>query len=753
MRLFRFVSLAVCVASCSTLFADGPADNQWATVRQVPPPGVMIDPTDREALEGTLKTLSEKVAELRASKSAIVQQYLPDVEIFARAVKLALEEDGFFDPSDAKRAKDVLAEGLSRAEALAQGKTPWTTATGTVVRGFRSKLDGSVQPYGIVYRQDDLYPPPLSGMRADIWCRGRSEKGLELQFIAQRMTSASPEPAPGVMMIHPFGRYCNANKLAGEVDTLEVLEHALSEYPIDPQRVAIRGFSMGGAAAWHLAVHYPDKWFAATPGAGFSETPDFLKVFQKEELKPYPFEQTLWQMYDCPVWARNLRMLPTIAYSGEIDSQKQAADIMAAACWGLPEGERFELTHIIAPKTGHSITPAAKAEIEKRLARLDGLRSSTPPRSVSFTTTTLKYDSSHWIQVNALQEHWKPSSISTTWNPEFNNNGTSNISVQLENINDFSIVFATGDAPFMNTSQSAKVTIASPITEPQEERTPERNRKVIDQSLSADERALLAQEQAKQLLEEGARAHQKLMWQSQLKAGQPIYYVRFQSGYIPLRSDKSWGARFRRNAEGNWQLVSPIEPPSKDLVKKHNLQGPIDDAFMGPFLFVKPTAAGRHPEVDQWVDAEFNRAVREWHRQMRGDARVKTSEELKPEDIENYHLILWGDPQSNPTIAKVADKLPIQWGAEQISVGEQKFDAKSHAPVLIYPNPLNPEKYVVLNSSFTYREYDYLNNARQVPKLPDWAIIDLTTPPDARWPGKIAAADFFGEKWELKPAR
>ena len=70
---------------------------------------------------------------------------------------------------------------------------------------------------------------------------------------------------------------------------------------------------------------------------------------------------------------------------------------------------------------------------------------------------------------------------------------------------------------------------------------------------------------------------------------------------------------------------------------------------------------------------------------------------------------------------------------------------------VIYPNPLNPEKYVVLNSSFTYREYDYLNNARQVPKLPDWAVIDLTTPPDARWPGKIAAADFFGEKWELKP--
>ena len=49
-------------------------------------------------------------------------------------------------------------------------------------------------------------------------------------------------------------------------------------------------------------------------------------------------------------------------------------------------------------------------------------------------------------------------------------------------------------------------------------------------------------------------------------------------------------------------------------------------------------------------------------------------------------------------------------------------------PILIFPNPLNPERYVVLNSGFTFREYDYLNNARQVPKLPDWAVVDVTTP-------------------------
>ncbi len=56
---------------------------------------------------------------------------------------------------------------------------------------------------------------------------------------------------------------------------------------------------------------------------------------------------------------------------------------MAAASWNLPGPERFELTHIIAPKTAHSISPAARNEIEKRLATLDGLRTDTPPWEVT----------------------------------------------------------------------------------------------------------------------------------------------------------------------------------------------------------------------------------------------------------------------------------------------------------------------------------------------------------------------------------
>ena len=69
--------------------------------------------------------------------------------------------------------------------------------------------------------------------------------------------------------------------------------------------------------------------------------------------------------------------------------------------------------------------------------------------------------------------------------------------------------------------------------------------------------------------------------------------------------------------------------------------------------------------------------------------------------------------------------------------------------MLIYPNPLNPKKYVVLNSGFTFREYDYLNNARQIPRLPDWAILDIDQPRTSQRAAGIVDAGFFGERWEL----
>lgn len=682
--------LALGTALLSSLFplaarADGPADNLVENVRPIPPAGTDLEPEVKKSLEEKRDALGQKLQQLRQKGGPQVAEFLPDVEIFHRAVDQALRFGEFFDKNEGKQAEKVLAEGDARATALLDGKTPWTKQTGLVVRGYRSKLDGTVIPYGLAIPEVAFSGGPR--LRCDLWCRGRSEKGVEVQFIAQRMTQVGPVQPEDTIVLHPFGRYCNANKLAGEVDTLEALEHARRYYRIDGDKVAIRGFSMGGAAAWHLAVHYPDKWFAANPGAGFSETPDFLKVFQSEKLTPTWYEQKLWRMYDCPGWAANLWECPTIAYSGEIDKQKQAADIMEPAA--LKEG--LILTHIIGPKTAHAIHPESLKEIEQRLS---GLAMSAGDRTSGiqhFATYTLKYNSAGWFRVHGIKEHWEEARIDAkVSNPIAAEYGGFELAIKTKNVTDFTIQIPPGAKSY----------------EP-----------VLGISLTTEEN------------------------ETPIRLGVPVSRMTDGSLAMRVRIDS-------KKAE-----VVDLNSELPGLRKRHNLQGPIDDAFMDSFVFVKPSGKAKHPLVEDWVQSEMTHASKRWRQQMRGDVRMKPDTEIKDADIAAHNLILWGDPSSNAVLARIADKLPVKWTETEVIVGDQKFPADHHAPVLVFPNPLNPSKYVVLNSSFTYREYDDLNNARQVPKLPDWAVVDLTTKPNARWPGKIVAADFFDEKWELKPAR
>lgn len=672
-RLLPVVLIYLCIAP---LLADGPADNIADKVRRIPKLGITLSDEDRRILTAGRDELGKEIDGLRVelkSKPALLD-LLPDVQIFYNAVHYALKYDEFFKPAEITVARNMLARGMGRAKELRDGKPSWTSGTGLVVRGYVSKIDGSVQPYGLVvpasYRAG-------TGMehRLDLWFHGRGEELSELNFLDGRMKSPGEFTPPHTFVLHPYGRYCNANHFAGEIDTLEALDHVQKHYSIDENRIVARGFSMGGAACWAYAVHYADRWAAAAPGAGFSETPDFLRVFQNESYNPPWYEKKLLHWYDCTDWAINLFHCPTVAYSGEKDKQKQAADVMAAAM----EKEELTLKHVIGVGAGHSYTPAAKAEINRRIDAIAALGRDLPPADIRFTTWTLRYNRMHWVTVDAMEEHWE----------------RARVEAQIDG----------ADAIKVKTLNVAALTLSLP---PGQTLIPATTRKVI---VDLDGQELIAG---------------------------------------PVLSDRSWEAHFRKDDKG-WSVVTSAD--DKGLHKRHGLQGPIDDAFMDRFLMVRPTGKPLNDIVGKWVAGEIAHATEHWRRQFRGEALVKDDKAINEADIAGSNLVLWGDPSSNAVLAKIADKLPIRWTNEGIIVGKRVLSEKDHVPVLIYPNPLNPKKYVVLNSGFTFREYDYLNNARQVPKLPDWAILDVTQPPTSRAPGRVVDAGFFGERWELKAGR
>jgi hypothetical protein len=378
----------------------------------------------------------------------------------------------------------------------------------------------------------------------------------------------------------------------------------------------------------------------------------------------------LWHLYDATDYAVNLSNCPLVAYSGEIDGQKQAADIMAKA---LAE-EGMQMTHIIGPNTPHRYHPDSKIVINREIDAIVGKGRDANPRKIRFTTWTLAYNQMKWVTVDGLGKHWERARIDA----EVLNDHA--VSVSSSNVTAFTLAMGPGMSPLdlmhkpTVTIDSQTVTAAAPMT------------------------------------------------------------------------DRSWTAHFVKSG-GKWAAADTAGEAG--LRKRHGLQGPVDDAFLDSFIFVRPTGTPMAPGVAGWVSAEQAHAIKEWRRQFRGEAQVRDDTQIGDAEIAASNLVLWGDPGSNKVLARIADKLPVRWTADSIVAGKQHWPASTHAPILIYPNPLNPKKYVVLNSGFTFREYDYLNNARQVPKLPDYAIVDTTTPPDERYPGKIVTAGFFGEKWEF----
>lgn len=181
------------------------------------------------------------------------------------------------------------------------------------------------------------------------------------------------------------------------------------------------------------------------------------------------------------------------------------------------------------------------------------------------------------------------------------------------------------------------------------------------------------------------------------------------------------------------------------LHKTHALQGPIDDAFLDPFLMVRPTGVPWSKEVNQQALRTMARFDRLWGKFFRGHPFVKDDKDVTESDFAKYHIVLFGDPGSNKWIAKLSGKLPVKWTKESVTLGAQIFPATDSYPALIYPNPLNPAKYVVLNTGLTIDDRGY-NGDYGTPVWGDYAVVRVK--PGAPVPDMLTAG-LFDENWQL----
>lgn len=211
-----------------------------------------------------------------------------------------------------------------------------------------------------------------------------------------------------------------------------------------------------------------------------------------------------------------------------------------------------------------------------------------------------------------------------------------------------------------------------------------------------------------------------------------VFYVKGSDGWQVLSYQDSLS--FAANPTGN---------------KRHDSQGPIDDAFMSSFVCVTPTGTARSKEHSAWAQWTLNRFRTEFDKWMRGKLPEMKDTQLSFESMKNNNLILFGDPDSNSVMKKILPILPIEWKGNVITVNGTRYDASSHGLSMIFPNPTNPKRYVVINSGHTFHEKDFkASNSWLFPRLGDIAVQKFEPTKDGFNETTVWAAN-FDSRWNL----
>jgi hypothetical protein len=619
---------------------------------------------EKQQIQAKIDRLGAMIRDMRARR--VDDSLLVDVEIFHEAARwIMVFPEEFFNKNAVAHTLHVLDMGLERAAQLKDGKSPWLSQKGRLMRGYRSAIDGSVQPFQLTIPDDydGSRPVPL-----DVVEHGRQVSKYEVEFISSFAEQGANRPyLPGTIQVGIFGRGNNTYQWPGEADIFETIDAVKKAYKIDLDRVALRGFSMGGAGVWHTALHQPDLWATVEEGAGDNEShrmPALENLAAHQQATCHIFDN----MYE---WALNTFNTPFVAYVGEIDGtfrnhvlvrQQLAKEGFHLEGLSFTTGLRVleipTMMFLVAPNTPHATDPEFRKRMDAfALANLK--RGRQDPNHIRFLTYTTRYNRSYWVTLDGLEKHYDRAEVDAKRSDD-----RAQYEIATKNLS--RLILREADHA---------------------------------ESIQIDGRKLSVKRAPEITLE---------------KSG------------------------------GSWGQTDGSERPG--LRKKHGQQGPIDDAFLEPFLVVRPTGVPWNAAANRQALHGLHQFEHRYPLAYRGHIRVKDDTAVTESDFEKYHVVLFGDPGSNRWIAKLNGKLPLTWTKQTVTMGSRTFSAAETLPALIYPSPLSPSThYVVLNSGITANWEDWAGDF-PTPQYGDFAILRVNEMKDSP---DVAYAGLFDESWKL----
>jgi hypothetical protein len=542
---------------------------------------------------------------------------------------------------------------------------------------YTSDVDGSLQPYGvwIPTTYDPSVPAPVV-----IHLHGYGGRASSSFNSFQRSWADSH----GWILVNADGRreWSNYDHV-GELDLYDIIADLKARgYNVDDDRLYLTGCSMGGHGSYREAFRHPDRWAAIAPGAGWTDYRNFFPQYYEHasnigrasyfqapppfnRLDPYyvdparePIMETassLWQV-------ENANWLPLyIMYdSGDNTNPTMNATNVIDKMSEFGYSDHLQVT---AGTGGH----CASYNLTNIYNFFLGKTRVVDPPEVVYTTNSLQYNQAYWVQLDRFSESNKWARLRAEIV------APNTIEVETDYLVQFTL--------FLN---SSLVDMGAPV------------------EVTIDGLGTLT--------------------------------------ITPAPSVTFYASLDDANQVAGWSTSDTLPG---GLVKKEGLSGPIADALLSKFLIVYGTSGtaeetAANLRAAQEMAAEWNNAfILNWRGSGWPPSKVQPGHEndwwipyatypyyyftgsprwpttsaqtivwpvadtaVTAQDMADYNLILYGEPDDNALIAQMEGDLPFQLSAGRIQVQDRVYTDQPGKPLdysFVYPNPLNPERYVLVS--------------------------------------------------------
>ncbi|TGV03424.1 PHB depolymerase family esterase [Flavivirga rizhaonensis] len=144
------------------------------------------------------------------------------------------------------------------------------------------------------------------------------------------------------------------------------------------------------------------------------------------------------------------------------------------------------------------------------------------------------------------------------------------------------------------------------------------------------------------------------------------------------------------------ELTIWLSDKNLDTIAQKNefTEGPIIDIFRNHFILIKGSLGSKSQRISE--DSLANKFINIWENSYYVKPELKTDYEVMDTDIQSSNLILLGNQYTNKIFKAIYKQTPLKVEKDYIELDGRKFKGNALGYYMVYPNPLNPKKYMVL---------------------------------------------------------